>query len=89
MALTVGFLRFSSHPLTAAHVREAIHRETGQVLACKILPALHVPGVAPSRDKTLDAIEAYKEIVLLKAFAGAGIPGIVQLEGMMEEAGWT
>ncbi|BEJ05798.1 hypothetical protein CcaverHIS641_0303200 [Cutaneotrichosporon cavernicola] len=34
-------------------------------------------------------MEAYKEIVLLKAFAGAGIPGIVQLEGMLEEEGWT
>ncbi len=62
---------------------------TGDEFACKILPALHVPGVTVTLDKTLDAMEAYKEIVLLKALAGASIPGIVQLEGMMEEEGWT
>ncbi|GMK56694.1 hypothetical protein CspeluHIS016_0305340 [Cutaneotrichosporon spelunceum] len=72
-----------------AHVREAVHRETGQLLACKILPALHVPGAPATWDKTIDAIEAHKEMVLLKAFAGAGIPGIVKLEGMLEEDGWT
>lgn len=77
------------HPLTPAHVRRATHRDNGYEVACKILPALHVPGVPVTWDKVLDATEAYKEIVLLKALAGAGIPGIVQLEGMMEEEGWT
>lgn len=75
--------------LTTAHVRRATHRDTGHEVACKILPALHVPGVPVTWDKTQDAIEAYKEIVLLKALAGANIPGIVQLEGMMQEEGWT
>jgi hypothetical protein len=37
----------------------------------------------------MDAIEAHKEVVLLKALAGAGIKGIVGLEGVLESGGWT
>ena len=75
--------------VTPAHVRQATHR-TGHKAACKILPALHPPGgKMVTWDQTMDAIEAYKEVVLLKALAGAGIPGIVGLEGVIEEGGWT
>lgn len=34
-------------------------------------------------------MEAHKELVLLKALAGAKIPGIVNLLGVLEEGGWT
>jgi hypothetical protein len=42
-----------------------------------------------TNDEYIDAVEAHKEIVLLKALAGARIPGIVGLEGVIEEGGWT
>ncbi|CAD6587454.1 MAG: hypothetical protein TREMPRED_004760 [Tremellales sp. Tagirdzhanova-0007] len=72
-----------------AHVRLATH-SSGHKAACKILPALHYPG-SPQRhwDDVADAIEAHKEVVLLKALSGAGIEGIVGLEGVMVEGGWT
>lgn len=72
-----------------AHVRLATH-PNGHKAACKILPALHRPrkGRIPW-DETMDAIEAYKEVVLLKALAGSGMKGIVGLEGVIEEGGWT
>ncbi|TXT04259.1 hypothetical protein VHUM_04257 [Vanrija humicola] len=69
-----------------AHVRLATHIGTGHKAACKILPALPCPR---SWNQTLDAIEAHKEVVLLKAFTGAKIPGVVAIEGVMEEEGWT
>ncbi|WVF66994.1 hypothetical protein IAT40_001737 [Kwoniella sp. CBS 6097] len=72
-----------------AHVRLATH-ETGHQAACKILPALHhTPGQEVSWDQTVDAIEAHKEVVLLKALSGANVPGIVGLEGVIEQGGWT
>ncbi|WVQ64808.1 uncharacterized protein L199_002977 [Kwoniella botswanensis] len=72
-----------------AHVRLATH-PNGHKAACKILPALHhTPGREVSWDETIDAVEAHKEVVLLKALSGAGVPGIVGLEGVMEEGGWT
>ncbi|WWC60192.1 uncharacterized protein I303_102757 [Kwoniella dejecticola CBS 10117] len=72
-----------------AHVRLATH-PNGHKAACKILPALHhVPGRHVSWDDTVDAIEAHKEVVLLKALSGAGVPGIVGLEGVIVEGGWT
>ncbi|WVW80038.1 hypothetical protein I302_102011 [Kwoniella bestiolae CBS 10118] len=72
-----------------AHVRLATH-PNGHKAACKILPALHhIPGRPVSWDETIDAVEAHKEVVLLKALSGAGVPGIVGLEGVMEEGGWT
>jgi hypothetical protein len=39
-------------------------------------------------DKTMDAIEAYNEVVILKALNGAGMQGIVGLEGIIEDDGW-
>jgi len=42
-----------------------------------------------STDEMMDAIEAHKEVVLLKALWGSGIKGIVGLEGVIEEGGWT
>lgn len=58
--------------------------------ACKILPALHKdPEVPVTWDETIDAVEAHKEVVLLKALCGAGVEGIAGLEGMVEEGGWT
>ncbi|KAL1409523.1 hypothetical protein Q8F55_003506 [Vanrija albida] len=69
-----------------AHVRLATHLGTGHQAACKILPALGSPR---SWNQTLDAVEAHKEVVLLKAFTGAKIPGVVSIEGVVEECGWT
>ncbi|WWC87776.1 uncharacterized protein L201_002668 [Kwoniella dendrophila CBS 6074] len=72
-----------------AHVRLATH-PNGHKAACKILPALHhTSGREVSWDETVDAIEAHKEVVFLKAFSGAGVPGVVGLEGVIEEGGWT
>ncbi|WVQ94621.1 hypothetical protein IAU59_001701 [Kwoniella sp. CBS 9459] len=72
-----------------AHVRLATH-ETGHQAACKILPALHrTPGKQVSWDETVDAIEAHKEVVLLKALSGANVAGIVGLEGVIQQGGWT
>ncbi|WWD16589.1 hypothetical protein CI109_101017 [Kwoniella shandongensis] len=74
-----------------AHVRLATH-PNGHQAACKILPALHRPrssGKQVSWDETIDAVEAHKEVVLLKALCGVGLQGIVGLEGVMEEGGWT
>ncbi|WVR03915.1 hypothetical protein IAU60_000914 [Kwoniella sp. DSM 27419] len=72
-----------------AHVRLATH-SSGHKAACKILPALHqTPGQPATWDQTVDAIEAHKEVVLLKALSGAGVPGIVGLEGVIEQGGWT
>ncbi|WVQ78722.1 hypothetical protein IAT38_000809 [Cryptococcus sp. DSM 104549] len=72
-----------------AHVRLATH-PNGHQAACKILPALHNnSGIPVSRDQTIDAVEAHKEVVLLKALCGAGLEGVVGLEGVMEEGGWT
>lgn len=74
----------------SAHVRLATHRN-GHKAACKILPALHGlhRGRKISTDERVDAEEAYKEVVLLKGVAGAGIKGIVGLEGVIEQDGWT
>jgi hypothetical protein len=41
-----------------------------------------------SDDEVTDAIEAHKELVILKALNGAKIPGVVGLEGVLEEEGW-
>ncbi|OCF58019.1 CAMK/CAMKL protein kinase [Kwoniella mangroviensis CBS 10435] len=72
-----------------AHVRLATH-PNGHKAACKILPALHhTPGREVSWDETIDAVEAHKEVVLLRGLSGAGVPGIVGLEGVMEDGGWT
>ncbi|OWZ50964.1 CAMK/CAMKL protein kinase [Cryptococcus neoformans] len=72
-----------------AHVRLATHKN-GHQAACKILPALHKdPEVPVTWDETIDAVEAHKEVVLLKALCGAGVEGIAGLEGMVEEGGWT
>ena len=63
---------------------------SGHKAACKILPALHYPGsTSKSWDQVVDAIEAYKEVVILKALTGAGLKGVVNLEGVMVEGGWT
>lgn len=40
-------------------------------------------------DQTVEAIEAHKEVVLLKALTGMELPGIVHLEGIVEQDGWT
>ncbi|KAK4687402.1 hypothetical protein P7C73_g2725, partial [Tremellales sp. Uapishka_1] len=69
-----------------AHVRLATH-PNGHKAACKILPALPASGF--SYDQMIDAVEAHKEVVLLKALAGSGMAGVVGLEGVMEEGGWT
>ena len=62
----------------------------GHKAACKILPALHRPlGLPATWDETVDAVEAHKEVVLLKALWGAGLEGIVGLEGVIQEGGWT
>ncbi|ORY29521.1 kinase-like domain-containing protein [Naematelia encephala] len=72
-----------------AHVRLATHAN-GHQAACKILPALHRPRRRPlTTNELMDAVEAYKEVVILKGLAGSGTQGIVGLEGIMEENGWT
>lgn len=74
---------------SVAHVRLATHKN-GHQAACKILPALHKdPGVPVTWDETIDAVEAHKEVVLLKALCGAGMEGVAGLEGVIEEGGWT
>lgn len=70
-------------------MRLATH-ESGHRAACKILPALHHdPRVRVTWDQTIDAVEAHKEVVLLKALYGAGVKGVVGLESVIEEGGWT
>ncbi|EIW66820.1 hypothetical protein TREMEDRAFT_34698 [Tremella mesenterica DSM 1558] len=72
-----------------AHVRLATH-SSGHKAACKILPALHrLRDRAVTWDETVDAIEAHKEVVLLKALWGAGLRGVVGLESVVQEGGWT
>lgn len=72
-----------------AHVRLATHI-SGRKAACKILPALHQdPTKAVTWDQTIDAVEAHKEVVLLKALSGIKLPGVVELEGVVERDGWT
>jgi hypothetical protein len=75
--------------LTTAHVRLATHTVSGRKAACKILPCLYVPGFPPpSHNEVVDAEEAHKELVILKALSGCKIPGVVELEGVLEEGGW-
>ncbi len=72
-----------------ANVRLASH-PTGHKAACKILPALyHTEGRKVTMDEMRDAVEAHKELVLLKALAGGGVEGVAELEGVMAEEGWT
>ena len=40
-------------------------------------------------DQSVDAMEAHKEVVLLKALSGLKMPGVVELEGIVERDGWT
>jgi hypothetical protein len=78
-----------SHLTVTGHVRLATH-VTGRQAACKILPALHRDISEPvTWNQTVDAVEAHKEVVLLKAFTGVKMPGIVPLEGIVEQDGWT
>lgn len=80
----------SAHSLLThtAHVRLATH-DTGYISACKILPSLHGPIPRKfSRDQRIDAVEAHKELVMLKGLAGANIPSIVGLEGVISCQGW-
>jgi len=71
------------------HVRLATHI-TGRKAACKILPSLHHDPTQPvTWDQTVDATEAHKEVVLLKALSGLKMPGVVELEGVVERDGWT
>lgn len=37
----------------------------------------------------MDAIEAHKELVFLKGLNGAGLKGVVGLEGIIVDGGWT
>lgn len=72
-----------------AHVRLATHI-TGRKAACKILPALRQDPTKPvTWDQTVDAVEAHKEVVLLKALSGIKFTGVVDLEGVIERDGWT
>jgi len=74
---------------SAGHVRLATH-VNGRKAACKILPALHHDRAQPiTWDQTVDATEAHKEVVLLKALSGLKMPGVVELEGIVEQDGWT
>jgi len=73
----------------SGHVRLATH-VSGRKAACKILPALHHDPTQPvTWDQTVDATEAHKEVVLLKALSGLKMPGVVELEGIVERDGWT
>jgi serine/threonine protein kinase len=70
-------------------VRLATHT-SGRKAACKILPALHQdPHKSVTWDQTVDAVEAHKEVVLLKALSGIKFSGVVELEGVIERDGWT
>jgi hypothetical protein len=42
-----------------------------------------------TKDELVDACEAHKEVVLLKAFTGIKLEGIIELEGVYEKDGWT
>jgi len=75
--------------IPTGHVRLATH-VSGRKAACKILPALHQDPTKPvTWDQTIDAVEAHKEVVLLKALSGIKFSGVVELEGVIERDGWT
>ncbi|KAJ9100732.1 hypothetical protein QFC19_005471 [Naganishia cerealis] len=69
------------------HVRQGTHRATGRKVAVKILPALDFEQVI-TRDILLDAIEAQKEVILLKLMGAFGIKGVVGLEMVKQEGDW-
>ncbi|KAJ9123657.1 hypothetical protein QFC24_003428 [Naganishia onofrii] len=69
------------------HVRQATHRATGRKVAVKILPALDFEQVI-TRDILLDAIEAQKEVILLKVMGAFGIKGVVGLDMVKQEGDW-
>jgi hypothetical protein len=72
-----------------AHVRLATHI-SGRQSACKILPALYCHEDRPATwDEVVDAMEAHKEVVTLKALGGIKFKGVVELEGVIERNGWT
>lgn len=75
-----------SQPLTG-HVRQATHRATGRKVAVKILPALDFEQVI-TKDILLDAIEAQKEVILLKVMGAFGIKGVVGLDMVKQEGDW-
>ncbi|GHJ85933.1 hypothetical protein NliqN6_2335 [Naganishia liquefaciens] len=69
------------------HVRQATHRATGRKVAVKILPALDFEQVI-TKDILLDAIEAQKEVILLKVMGAFGIKGVVGLDMVKQEGDW-
>jgi hypothetical protein len=69
------------------HVRIAKHLGTGQTTACKILPAPD-PRLPMTKDMLLDAIDAQKEEILLKVFAGLQIQGVVGIDLIRQEKEW-
>lgn len=76
-----------SPSLGTGHVRQATHRATGRKVAVKILPALDFDQVI-TKDILLDAIEAQKEVILLKVMGAFGIKGVVGLDMVKQEGDW-
>lgn len=77
----------SSFFRSLGHVRQATHRATGRKVAVKILPALDFDQVI-TKDILLDAIEAQKEVILLKVMGAFGIKGVVGLDMVKQEGDW-
>jgi hypothetical protein len=78
---------FAHHHPLSGHVRQATHRATGRKVAVKILPALDFDQVI-TKDILLDAIEAQKEVILLKVMGAFGIKGVVGLDMVKQEGDW-
>jgi hypothetical protein len=78
---------FAHCSLLSGHVRQATHRATGRKVAVKILPALDFDQVI-TKDILLDAIEAQKEVILLKVMGAFGIKGVVGLDMVKQEGDW-
>lgn len=68
------------------HVRKATH-PSGRQAAVKILPALR-HDLPMSKDAMLDAVEAHKEVIMLKLFGGLGIKGVIGLDMVNEDGKW-
>lgn len=84
------------------HVRKATH-PCGRQAAVKILPALRhdtqmssacawtciaLPADDRAEDMMLDALEAHKEVVLLKMLGGLCVRGIIGLDMVREDGKW-
>lgn len=74
--------RHSNPAKLAGHVRGAVHKHTGERMACKIQPLLGKPQPSCDTAPYVEAFESHKELVLLKALQGGEVPGVINVEGV-------